>query len=207
VVGNTLSSIPYLLIISLVPGAIAYYLVQKNFQHFAFFALLLFACMMLVESLMMIVASIVPDFLMGIITGAGIQGVMMLGGGFFRLPDDLPKPFWRYPMYYIAFHKYANQGFYKNEFEGSTFHNNQVGGSPTITGDDILRNTWHVDMAYSKWIDLVILLGMVVLYRLMFWGIIKTVEKVKTIIKALGVMPPKHSKQIIENSSSSEART
>ncbi|GLT67608.1 hypothetical protein SLA2020_399030 [Shorea laevis] len=202
VIGNTFSSIPYLLIISLVPGAIAYYLVQKNFQHFPYFALLLFACMMLVESLMMIVASVVPDFLMGIITGAGIQGVMMLGGGFFRLPDDLPKPFWRYPMFYISFHKYANQGFYKNEFEGLTFTNNQAGGSATISGDDILRNTWHVEMGYSKWIDLVILLGMVVLYRLMFWGIIKTVEKVKTVIKALGVVPPKHSKQIMENTSS-----
>jgi hypothetical protein len=101
VVGNTLSSIPYLLIISLVPGAIAYYLVQKNFQHFAYFAQLLFACMMLVESLMMIVASIAPDFLMGIITGARIQGVMILGGDFFRLPDDLPKTFWRYPLHYV----------------------------------------------------------------------------------------------------------
>lgn len=118
VMGNTISSIPYLLIISLIPGAIAYYLVglQRGIEHFIYFALVLFVCMMLVESLMMIVASIVPDFLMGIITGAGIQGVMMLNGGFFRLPNDLPKPFWRYPMYYIAFHKYANQGFYKNEF-------------------------------------------------------------------------------------------
>ncbi|RWR98219.1 LOW QUALITY PROTEIN: ABC transporter [Cinnamomum micranthum f. kanehirae] len=34
----------------------------------------------------------VPDFLMGIITGAGIQGSLMLNGGFFRLPDDLPSP-------------------------------------------------------------------------------------------------------------------
>ncbi|GMY11393.1 ABC transporter G family member 11-like [Fagus crenata] len=188
VIGNTFSSIPYLLIISLVPGAIAYYLVglQKSFQHFVYFALLLFVCMMLVESLMMIVASIVPDFLMGIITGAGIQGVMMLNGGFFRLPNDLPKPFWRYPMYYIAFHKYANQGFYKNEFEGLTFPNNQAGGSPTITGEEILRNTWQVEMGYSKWIDLAILLGMVVLYRLMFLGIVKAVEKVKPIVKALG---------------------
>ncbi|KAF2283964.1 hypothetical protein GH714_017644 [Hevea brasiliensis] len=192
VVGNTFSSIPYLLIISLVPGAIAYYLVglQKSFQHFAYFALLLFACMMLVESLMMTVASIVPDFLMGIITGAGIQGVMMLNGGFFRLPDDLPKPFWRYPMYYIAFHKYANQGFYKNEFEGLTFPNNQVGGSPTITGEEILRNIWQVEMSYSKWIDIAILFGMVVLYRLMFLGIIKIIEKVKPIIKVVTSVPP-----------------
>lgn len=202
VIGNTFSSIPYLLINSLIPGAIAYYLVglQRGFDHFVYFALLLFMCIMLVESLMMIVASIVPDFLMGIITGAGIQGVMMLNGGFFRLPDDLPKPFWRYPMYYIAFHKYANQGFYKNEFEGLTFPNNQAGGPPTITGEEILRSVWQVEMGYSKWVDFAILFGMVVLYRLLFLGIIKTVEKVKPIIRAVFSVPPKQITHIMENS-------
>lgn len=203
--GNTFSSLPYLLIISLIPGAIAYYLVglQKSVDHFAYFALLLFVCMMLVESLMMIVASIVPDFLMGIITGAGIQGVMMLNGGFFRLPDDLPKPFWRYPMYYIAFHKYANQGFYKNEFEGLTFPS-QAGGQTSISGEEILRSVWQVEMGYSKWVDLAILFGMVIVYRLMFLGIIKTVEKVKPILKGSNeVAPPKnYSSQIAENKSS-----
>ncbi|XP_038719475.1 ABC transporter G family member 1-like [Tripterygium wilfordii] len=187
VVGNTFSSIPYLLMISLLPGAIAYYLVglQKSFEHFVFFCLILFVTMMLVESLMMIVASIVPDFLLGIITGAGIQGVMMLNGGFFRLPNDLPTPFWRYPMYYISFHKYANQGFYKNEFEGLTFPtNDEAGGSSSITGEEILRNTWQVEMGYSKWIDVGILFGMVVVYRLMFLGIIKAIEKFKPTVKA-----------------------
>ncbi|KAK2969265.1 hypothetical protein RJ640_004059 [Escallonia rubra] len=187
VVGNTFSSIPYLLMISLVPGVMAYYLVglQKGIDHFVYFALMLFACMMLVESLMMIVASVVPDFLMGIITGAGIQGVMMLNGGFFRLPNDLPKPFWRYPMYYISFHKYANQGFYKNEFEGLTFPNEQARGPPSITGEEILRTMWQVEMGYSKWMDVAIVFGMVILYRLMFLGIIKTIEKVKPIIRGL----------------------
>ncbi|KAA8546784.1 hypothetical protein F0562_003213 [Nyssa sinensis] len=184
-------------------GAMAYYLVglQKGLDHFVYFALLLFACMLLVESLMMIVASAVPDFLMGIITGAGIQGVMMLNGGFFRLPNDLPKPFWKYPMYYIAFHKYANQGFYKNEFEGLTFPNEQARGPPTITGDEILRNIWQVQMGYSKWIDVAIVLGMVVLYRLMFLGIIKTIEKVKPIIRALLTVPPKQQSTLIEDHS------
>ncbi|XP_009760682.1 ABC transporter G family member 1-like [Nicotiana sylvestris] len=186
VIGNTFSSIPYLAMISVIPGAMAYYLVglQKEFDHFAYFALMLFTTMMLVESLMMIVASIVPDFLMGIITGAGIQGVMMLNGGFFRLPNDLPNPFWKYPMYYIAFHKYANQGFYKNEFLGLTFPNEQIGGPATITGDEILRNIWQVQMGYSKWVDVAIVFGMVILYRFMFLGIIKIVEKVKPMIRA-----------------------
>ncbi|KAL4354807.1 hypothetical protein GQ457_06G043610 [Hibiscus cannabinus] len=197
VMGNTISSIPYLFLISLAPGAIAYYLVglQKSFDHFAYFVIVLFITMMLVESLMMTVASIVPDFLMGIITGAGIQGVMMLNGGFFRLPDDLPKPFWRYPMYYIAFHKYANQGFYKNEFQGLSFPNNLAGGAPTISGEEILRSFWQVEMGYSKWIDAAILLGMVAVYRCMFWGIISTVEKVKPLIKAYMSVHPKQSSQ------------
>lgn len=159
--------------------------------------------MMLVESLMMIVASIVPDFLMGIITGAGIQGVMMLNGGFFRLPDDLPKPFWKYPMYYIAFHKYANQGFYKNEFEGLTFPNREVGGPATISGDYILRNFWQVEMGYSKWVDVGIVFGMVVLYRVMFLVIIKTVEKVKPMIRAFLARPSKQSMYVQDPSSSS----
>nr|KJB44129.1 hypothetical protein B456_007G236200 [Gossypium raimondii] len=195
VIGNTISSIPYLCFISLIPGALAYYLVglQKSFDHFIYFVILLFTSTMLVESIMMTVASVVPNYLMGIITGAGIQGIMILNGGFFRLPDDLPKPIWRYPMYYIAFHKYANQGFYKNEFEGLSFPNNQVGGPPTITGDEVLRSFWQVEMGYSKWIDLVILFGMVVVYRLMFWGIIITVEKIKPLIKDYMAASPKKS--------------
>jgi hypothetical protein len=104
--------------------------------------MVLFTTMMLVEGLMMIVASSVPDILMGIITSAGIKGVMVLNGGFFRLPHNLPKPVWRYPMYYIAFHKYANQGFYKNEFMGLTFPNNQASDAATITGGEILRDYW-----------------------------------------------------------------
>jgi hypothetical protein len=124
---------------SLLPGWVG---LQRSFDHFAYFAMVLFTTMMLVEGLMMIVASSVPDILMGIITGAGIQGIMMLNGGFFRLPHNLPKTVWRYPMYYIAFHKYANQGFYKNEFMGLTFPNNQAGDAATIIGGEILRDYW-----------------------------------------------------------------
>jgi hypothetical protein len=184
-IANTVSAAPYLALISVVPGAMAYYLVglQSSFGHFAYFALVLFTAMMVVEGLMMIVASAVPDYLMGIITGAGIQGVMMLNGGFFRLPNDLPKPFWRYPVYDISFHKYANQGFYKNEFLGLTFPNNQTGGAPTISGVQILKDIWQVQMGYSKWVDLAILVVMAVLYRFLFLAIIKLTEKVKPMMK------------------------
>ncbi|MBA0803340.1 hypothetical protein Gohar_013566, partial [Gossypium harknessii] len=201
VIGNTISSIPYLFLISLIPGALAYYLVglQKDFGHFVYFVLLLFSSMTVVESIMMTVASIVPNYLMGIITGAGIQGIMLLNGGFFRLPNDLPDPIWRYPVYYIAFHTYTNQGFYKNEYEGLSFNNDRAGGPPTISGNEVLRSYWQVDMGYSKWVDLAILVSMVVIYRLMFWGIIISVEKLKPILKYYMAASPKQSSMILEN--------
>ncbi|OWM63614.1 hypothetical protein CDL15_Pgr008157 [Punica granatum] len=120
VVSNTFASAPYLFLISLIPGVISCYLLglQKGLDHYVCYMLVLFACMMLVESLMMIVASLVPNYLMGIIVGAGTQGLMIMGEGFFRLPDDLLGPFWRYPLYYISFHRYAYQGVFKNEFDG-----------------------------------------------------------------------------------------
>lgn len=125
---------------------------------------------------MMIVASIMPNFLMGLIVGAGIQGIMMLSGGFFQLPNDLPKLFWKYPLYYIAFHKYAYQGLYKNEFEGLRFPNDQLEGAFTIDGETILRDIWQVEMRYSKWVDLAVLFGMVVFYRLLFLATVKIGE-------------------------------
>uniref|UniRef100_A0A3Q7ER82 ABC transporter domain-containing protein n=1 Tax=Solanum lycopersicum TaxID=4081 RepID=A0A3Q7ER82_SOLLC len=185
VIANTLSAIPYLVLVSFIPGAIAYFLtgLQGGFEHFMCFALVLFTCMMLVESLMMIVASIVPNFLMGLITGAGIQAVMCLSGGFFRLSNELPRVFWKYPLHYVAFHKYAYQGLFKNEFEGLKIHDENM--KRLIKGEDILKYKWEMDMDYSKWVDLAILLGMIILYRLLFLLLVKAGEKVKPAVRAI----------------------
>ncbi|OWM63619.1 hypothetical protein CDL15_Pgr008162 [Punica granatum] len=189
ILGNTLSSVPFLLVISLIPGAITYFLagLQHNIGHFTYFALTLFACMMLAESLMMIIASLMPNFLMGLIAGAGIQGLMMLSGGFFRLPNDLPRIFWRYPLYYIAFHKYAYQGLYKNEFRGLMLPAGNIPliGQGFVSGEEILREVWQVEMGYSKWTNLSILFGMVVIYRAIFFGVLKLTEKFKPILREI----------------------
>ncbi|CAN6380897.1 unnamed protein product [Urochloa humidicola] len=129
--------------------------------------------------MMMIIAAIVPDFLMGFIIGAGLQGVMMLNGGFFRLPSELPKPVWKYPCYYISFHKYAVQGFYKNEFMGLSFPSDQlVESNVTISGVQVLKSNLQVEMGYSKWVNLAILCGMMVLYRLIFFVVVKIADEI-----------------------------
>uniref|UniRef100_M8C413 ABC transporter G family member 11 n=1 Tax=Aegilops tauschii TaxID=37682 RepID=M8C413_AEGTA len=188
VISNTLSATPYLAVIAVIPGAMLYYLtgLTKGPDRFAYFVVNLCMCTLLVESMMMIIAVIVPDFLMGIIVGAGVQGVMMLNGGFFRLPNELPKPVWKYPCYYISFHKYAVQGFYKNEFIGQTFPSDQlVEKNVTISGLRVLQEKLQVEMGYSKWVNIAILCGMMVLYRVMFFAIVKIAEEVRPKLRGM----------------------
>lgn len=86
VISNTLSATPYLAVIAVIPGAMLYYLtgLMKGPDRFTYFVVNLCMCTLLVESMMMIIAVVVPDFLMGIIVEAGVQGVMMLNGFCFR---------------------------------------------------------------------------------------------------------------------------
>lgn len=75
VISNTLSAMPYLITISLISGTICYFMVHfhPGFSHYAFFVLCLYASVTVVESLMMVLASIIPNFLIGITLGSGIQ--------------------------------------------------------------------------------------------------------------------------------------
>ncbi|KAK4479237.1 hypothetical protein RD792_014748 [Penstemon davidsonii] len=178
VISNTLSAMPFLILICFISGTVCYYMVRLHpgFMHYVFFVLCLYASVTVVESLMMAIASVVPNFLMGIIIGAGIQGIFMLVSGYFRLPNDIPKPFWRYPMSYISFHFWALQGQYQNDLKGLVFD----GQSPEtkIPGDYILEYVFQIDVHRSKWIDLSVLFSMIILYRIFFFIMIKVNEDV-----------------------------
>ncbi|RDX69280.1 ABC transporter G family member 11, partial [Mucuna pruriens] len=183
-IGNTFSAVPYIILISMIPGAIVSYLsgLHKGVENFLYFASVLFAIVTWVESLMMVVGSICSNFVMGVIIAGGIEGLMILTGGFYRLANDLPKPLWKYPFYYVSFFTYAFQGLLKNEFEGLTFSSDQGGGTKTINGTKLLTETWQVQMGHSKWIDLSVMFGMIVLYRVIFLVITKCKEKLKHLL-------------------------
>ncbi|KAL3724977.1 hypothetical protein ACJRO7_030053 [Eucalyptus globulus] len=179
VVGNTISATPFLILITFIAGTICYFMVRLHpgFEHYLFFVLCLYGSVTVVESLMMVLASVVPNFLMGIIIGAGIQGIFMLVSGYFRLPKDIPKPVWRYPMSYISFHFWALQGQYQNDLSGMLFEN-QSPDLPRIPGEYILENVFQIDVNRSKWVDLSVLLSMIVIYRILFLIMIKVNEDV-----------------------------
>lgn len=74
IISNFLSSFPFLVLVSFATGTLTYYMVKfgHGWSHYLYFCLNILGSISVVESCMMIVASFVPNFLMGIITGAGI---------------------------------------------------------------------------------------------------------------------------------------
>jgi hypothetical protein len=74
VISNFLSSLPFLLTMSWASASITYWMVKfrPGFSYFAFFALNLYGGVSVIESLMMIISALVPNFLMGLILGAGV---------------------------------------------------------------------------------------------------------------------------------------
>ncbi|XP_059665330.1 ABC transporter G family member 15-like isoform X2 [Cornus florida] len=184
ILSNFLSSFPFLVAIAICTGTITYYMVKfrPGFSHYVYFCLNLFSCIAVVESCMMIVASLVPNFLMGIITGAGIIGIMMMTAGFFRLLPDLPKPVWRYPISYISYGAWALQGAYKNDLIGLEF-DPMYPGDPKLKGEDVIKNLFGIPLDHSKWWDLFALFVILVSYRLVFFIILKFKERASPLFR------------------------
>ncbi|EOY32730.1 hypothetical protein QUC31_019293 [Theobroma cacao] len=183
---NFFSSFPFLVAIALITGTITFYLVKfrSGFSHYVFFCLNIFFSITVIESLMMVVASLVPNYLMGIVTGAGIIGIIMMTSGFFRLLPDLPKIFWRYPISYISFSSWALQGAYKNDFIGLEF-DPLLPGDPKLTGEEIITKYFGVPVDRSKWWDLSAVVLILVCYRLLFFSILKIKERASPLVQEI----------------------
>eukprot|EP00250_Pteridium_aquilinum_P022709 c25594_g1_i1 orf=198-1646(+) len=181
-IANTVSSFPFIVLISLIPGAIVYTLggLHPGLGHFVFFFASLLACLGATEGLLMSIASLVPDYLSGMMAGCGIMGIYSLTGGSFRFLDELPKPIWRYPFSYISFNTWANRALYNNDFHGLYF-DNIVQGAPLIPGDEIIETRFHMNISYSKWWATFVLCCMAVLYRVIFFFAMKLRENLPRI--------------------------
>ncbi|KAK4788327.1 hypothetical protein SAY86_019646 [Trapa natans] len=186
IISNFLSSFPFLVAIATVTGTITYYMVKfrSGFSHYLFFCLNIFSCIAVIESLMMVVASLVPNFLMGILTGAGIIGILMMTSGFFRLLPDLPKPFWRYPISYLSYGSWAIQGAYKNDLIGLEF-DPLIPGEHKLKGEDIITTMFGISLDHSKWWDLGAIFMLLVSYRLLFFIILKLKERVSPLFQKI----------------------
>ncbi|XP_050369118.1 ABC transporter G family member 15-like [Argentina anserina] len=182
---NFIASFPFLALMSIASATITYYMVEKDthLSEYVFMCLDLISAIAAVESAMMIIASLVPNYLMGVIIGAGYLGIMMMTAGFFRFMPDIPKPVWRYPVSYMNYAAWALQGEYKNGLIGREFESLYPNGAK-IKGEFILVTLLGIQPDQSKWWDLAAVIAVVVSFRLIFIIILKLKERASPLFRA-----------------------
>ncbi|KAJ6369171.1 hypothetical protein OIU78_001519 [Salix suchowensis] len=109
--GQLLSSIPFLFLISISSSLVFYFLVglQDGFSFLMYFVLNFFVCLLVNEGLMLLITSLWQHVFWSVLTMVFIHVIMMLSAGYFRIRSALPGPVWTYPVSYIAFHTYSIQ--------------------------------------------------------------------------------------------------
>ena len=103
-VANFLIGLPYLFLISLIFSLIAYFLTNFRPTGAAFFTwvMWLFLDLLAGESLVVLVSSLFPNFVIALALTAFANGLWMSVGGFLVSPSIL-NPFWKYVFHYIDY--------------------------------------------------------------------------------------------------------
>ncbi|OWM73769.1 hypothetical protein CDL15_Pgr026873 [Punica granatum] len=171
--GQLLSSIPFLFLISISSSLVFYFLVglRDEFSLLMYFVLNFFMCLLVNEGLMLVITSICHNLFWSILSLVSIHVVMMLSAGYFRIRNALPRPLWTYPVSYIAFHTYSIKGLLENEYLGTSY---AVGQVRTISGYQALQNSYDISAnANSKWENLLALFLMAVAYRVLSFFLLR----------------------------------
>ncbi|KHG11962.1 ABC transporter G family member 3 [Gossypium arboreum] len=165
--GQLLSSIPFLFLISISSSLVFYFLIglRDGFSLLMYFVLNFFMCLFVNEGLLLAVTSLWQNIFWSILTLVTIHVVMMLSAGYLRIRNELPRPMWKYPLSYIAFHTYSIQGLLENEYLGTNF---AVGQVRTISGFQALHSAYDISQSSnSKWENLLVLFLMAIGYRIL----------------------------------------
>ncbi|KAL8936282.1 MAG: hypothetical protein Q9216_005012 [Gyalolechia sp. 2 TL-2023] len=176
-ISNFLIGIPYLFLISLIFSIITYWLNNFRPSAVAFFTwvMWLFLDLLAAESLVVLMSSIFPNFVISLALTAFANGLWMSVGGFLVSPEIL-NVFWKYVFHYIDYQSYVFQGMMVNEFAHRSYscgegcqcmYQTDLASQCRIDGRGVLAEYGYSTGKTGEWVG--ILISIIVVYRLLGW--------------------------------------
>ena len=181
-VANFVVGVPYLFLITVLFSVVAYSL--GNFapgaRQFWTWVMWLFLDLLAAESLVVLLSSLIPIFVIALAATAFANGLWMCVGGFMVQPEAL-NVFWRYVFHYIDYQAYVFRGMMVNEFGKRDYRCEQLAGGscfcsyPSQKSDQCLVDGKAVLETYSygtgnvgKYVGYTVLI--IFVYRLFGWA-------------------------------------
>jgi ABC-type multidrug transport system permease subunit len=171
-----------LVLISILFSLVSYWLINLRPTATAFFTwvMWLFLDLLAAESLVVLISSIFPIFVVALALIAFINGLWMSVGGFLVSLSVL-NVFWKYVFHYIDYQAYVFQGMMVNEFRDRTFDcaKDEVGQAChcmfasalqdqcQIEGKAVLKEYGYAIDLQGQWIG--IMVAIIVVYRVLGW--------------------------------------
>ena len=180
-VANFLIGLPYLFLIAVLFSVVEYWLTNFYPTAHAFWkwVLWLFLDLIAAESLVVLVSSVFPVFVVALAVTAFANGLWMCVDGFL-VPMTTLNVFWKYVFHYIDYQSYVFQGMMVNEFKDRVYDcaGNAQGGYHCMYESDLasvgkIRGTavleafnYHTGLE-GTWIG--IMIGIIAGYRILGW--------------------------------------
>ncbi|KAL5333248.1 P-loop containing nucleoside triphosphate hydrolase protein [Aspergillus crustosus] len=175
IIANFIIGLPFLFLISIKFSLISYWLSNFRPSASAFFTwvMWLFLDLLAAESLVVLVTSIFPNFIIALTLVAFANGLWMSVGGFLVSPTIL-NPFWKYVFHYIDYQAYVFQGMMVNEFstriyscgsECTCMYKTDLAGQCEIRGTGVLEAYGYAEGGTGRWVG--ILVGIIAGYRVL----------------------------------------
>lgn len=177
VLSNFLIGLPPLFLIALGFSAISYYLSNFNPPASAFFTWVMwvFLDLLAAESLVVVVGSLAPNFVVALALVAFANGLWMCVNGFMVQPTIL-NVFYKYVFSYWDYQKYVFEGMMVNEFSGRSYwcgdgcrcmYETELAAECRIDGQGVLDQFGYRDGYLGK--NVGIMIGIIAGYRLVAW--------------------------------------
>ncbi|EEP76822.1 conserved hypothetical protein [Uncinocarpus reesii 1704] len=185
VISNFIIGIPFLFLITLLFSIVAYWLVnfRGGAEAFFTFVMWLFLDLLAAESLVVLMSSLFPNFVIALALTAFANGLWMSVGGFLVSPTIL-NVFWKYVFHYIDYQAYVFQGMMVNEFAERTYDcgsgchcmfPSELSDQCKIAGTGVLNEYGYKTGREGKWAG--ILIGIIAVYRLFGWALLMLRKK------------------------------
>ncbi|KAI9114511.1 hypothetical protein K1719_014209 [Acacia pycnantha] len=172
-VANTIVFLPFLFVVSILFSVPVYWIVGLNpsLSAFTFFIFIVWLIVLMASSLVLFLSALSPDFISGNSMICTTLGAFFLFSGYFIPKESIPK-YWIF-MYYVSLYKYPLDALLTNEYWNVTtecFSSSEAESNCLLTGFDVLKSR-GLDKD-TRWMNVSIMLGFFLLYRVLCWLIL-----------------------------------
>lgn len=172
-IAGLLTHLPFLALQALVYAGIVWFALKLR-GSFIYFLIVLYMSLLSTNSFVVFISSVVPNYILGYAAVIAFTALFFLFCGYFLNSHDLP-PYWKW-MNKISTMTYPYEGLLMNEYQTSIFFGNQSNGT-VITGINILESLHIKTDSTKKWENVLVMLGWAVLYRILFYLILRFASK------------------------------